>query len=555
MGAKVDNKNKKNEFNWKFWETRKKPKTDKKEKTQKKEEKPDEQQIKNDEVKKTTNELVYKSSFDDKNDLTINGKTPLKTKNPIQDVYDQNNPLNSSQNGVDLTAGDGKKVQEKENDNNNNTEGVEGEAPVKTDADTQRDERIAEEEEFTKTMSPLDEAYLSQLEELTEPGDKLVINNGVGVVYKGVKGSIEGELEITYNGEGQGYTVRSGIKVGAGVDVGQKLGLEGSDAEAMLNLGGYVEHTFETPEAAAKTAGIITAERITTAQATQGPIEFATNAIRAAYSIASGEQAFLLSRLSAIEFSPEVVAELGANMKPLVNLGVEGSYGTAARIEFDKENGPSLVLQQKLSVEGGVNLGPQELGTSEFSLNLLGLNGKASIELEHKIPLDVNALGSFFQNPVESIQNTLQLSESEVKLKLSYEGSGSSFAGGASVRTEFELSGKPSELINEKLMKALAEGNLVEASHVLGDNISVKVTQSLVTQLGIDVEPGLKARGVGVEAKIVNQRTNHQIVHQQEGTLNEILFGPIQSVTPEEQHVPGPGPSPKQPIKVPIAGY
>jgi|GEM_PF-3743390 len=390
----------------------------------------------------------------------------------------------------------------------------------------QQQQRIDEERKFTaNTMSPIDNAYLNEIKALRNEGDTCIVGAGGGVSAYGGHVEAGAEVEITYNGEGKGYTVRVGGEVGAGVDEGTKAGVWGYDAKATLNLGGSREYTFETPEAAAKAAGILSAEVAGTAASSSLPgLGFIANGARAAYSTLSGEQEFLASRLSAVELDVGIAAELCGDVS-LAKLGLDGSGSVSARIEFEDGKPSALVLKGETSLElqGGVGL---YIGDEDgFSID--GLNGSinGSLSTEHRFPLNADSLKGFSENPLEALKGVVDFENSEVSIKASYGYNTQAIVSGGmpSKQTELELTGKHSELFTQDILLSLARGDLGKTADILGDKVTVQMTTADVTTSGFDVNPGLKASGFGVDMQLKAQGITYENVVEKEATLREIL--------------------------------
>jgi|GEM_PF-3381521 len=383
--------------------------------------------------------------------------------------------------------------------------------------------RDAMEQALNTVRRPIENAFLEQINHLNEPGESFTVAGGANVSAYAITGAGSREISIAYSEDADGkpvYTVRAGGELGVGLDVGQKLGVEGSDAEIMASAGVYMEYTFSTPEEAARAAAIFSTQALVGNNVPLGA------ALHCAEYLA-GDKQFLNEHLSAIELGPKIAGELG--ISGIASLGIEGSISASARIEFEEGRPSALVFGQELSVAGNASLGlnfADGVLDDELSLSLLNGEARVTLSAEQRIPLDASQLSNLFTDPVGSLRGALNTSEATASLKASFDYSLQAASPvGTSGKLELEFSGKPSEILNREVAEGLAQGNFRQVAGYLGDNLQVSLTASQYVNTGFDINPEIKVRGFGggIEAKA--QRTEIISSYSQEGSIRELLFG------------------------------
>ena len=382
-------------------------------------------------------------------------------------------------------------------------------------------------------LSP-EKLWLDQIKKLNSEDDSCKLTAGGNASFETLTADGEGSIEVERNADGKGYTVRAGGKLGVGVDasLAKASGAADVGAEAMARGGAYVEYTFDTPEEAAKAAGILTMS--------------ASPALEAAIALGgkpNEDAKFLTDHISAIELGGEIAGKLEAEAGLVAGLEGNATVNGYARIEFEKntkgENKPAyLVLggkgEVKLDAHAGLGVkGEDSKGKEgEFSMEALGADGTATVTMEQRFKLDPSkfSVSNLLSDPLNTLKGFTNFPKSEVSLDLKLEGKlntsllnipGVPNDGG--ICLDLSLSGEFDKVCSKNVVSSLVKGDFSGAFQELGPEVNVNMTTSKVSNVELDQDLSLKVGGTGGGVDVKAQRTDYEQISSKTGTLDEVV--------------------------------
>jgi hypothetical protein len=231
-----------------------------------------------------------------------------------------------------------------------------------------------------------------------------------------------------------------------------------------------------------------------------------------------------------LEQKAEVSADVGTQLG-LPGAEVGGSVSNAQAVEIPRSGKPSLILEQKVGVNGDLDIaGPVGL-PSGGTLKPGKVGGSAEISLETKVPIDLSP-GKLISDPVGALKQAgrTAVDESTTKLSANVEfTSGAEIAGGPVTLTKgqgmqvsLSAEAKTKDLVGA-LGKALS-GNLRGALSSLGKNVDVEGEVRAFTddKVGFEKE-GLSIGIASVDVTAEAETRSSKILTDFEGTPSQLL--------------------------------
>jgi hypothetical protein len=237
-----------------------------------------------------------------------------------------------------------------------------------------------------------------------------------------------------------------------------------------------------------------------------------------------------------LEQAAEVSADVGAQLG-LPGAEVGGSVSAAQAIEIPRSGPPSLILEQKLGVNGELDVaGPVAL-PSGGTLAPGKVGGSAEISLETKVPIDLSP-GDLISDPVGALQQAgrTAVDQSTTKLSANVEfTSGAEIAGGPvtlnsdqGLQVSLSAEAKTKDIVGA-LGKAVS-GDLRGALSTLGQETTVAGEVRAFTQdtVGFE-EQGVSVGVASIDVTAEAETRSSRILTDFEGTPAELLsqFGSV----------------------------
>ena len=341
------------------------------------------------------------------------------------------------------------------------------------------------------------------------PGDTYSLHVGGDASVETGKVYAKADLQCTRNDKGE-YIVSADGELGAGLygmlggSVGAKAKVE---AEATAGVGAKVEMKFSSAEEAKRA--------MDTLVRSTGP----GGALLGAPD--STDVEFSMKHVSAVEVrgaaAAKLAGEAGVGVRGAADVGVfaEGSVElqVAARIEFDANRKPSLVIKEEISgslaagAEAGLPGGQTKTGEQKNSVLGQELSGsiKGSLTLETKVdmPGNVDPL-KLVQDPVGALADVgkqqLRSLETTATVKVQAEGTAGDVAKGG-VEGELVLKTSPGAALDAKVFDAALRGDFGKAIAASGESTQVEATVQEYKSEGVSAAPELKIMGFGVKGE------------------------------------------------------
>jgi hypothetical protein len=310
-----------------------------------------------------------------------------------------------------------------------------------------------------------------QIAKLQSPGDSFVAKAGVEGSLFGVDVGAGVEMKITKTEDG--YSMELQGEGSAGVASELELpGLGGVDLKATGTASATVKFDFENAEdvekAAETVAGVAMGVGVAAAGGPLAPVGAAM------VGSAGSELGFIGDHYESttlqLEQKAEVSAEVGDQLG-LPGASVGGSVSNAQAIEIPREGPPNLILEQKVGVNGDLDIGGPVSLPSGGTLAPGQVGGSAEISLETKVRIDL-CPGDLISDPVGALQQAgrTAVDQSTTKLSANVE-----FTSGA------EISGGPVSLNSDQGMQISlsAEAKTKDIVGALGQAISGDLSGAL----------------------------------------------------------------------------
>ncbi|RKH55500.1 hypothetical protein D7V93_22670 [Corallococcus llansteffanensis] len=325
------------------------------------------------------------------------------------------------------------------------------------------------------------------------------------------KAYAKAELECTRNDKGE-YIVSADGELGAGLygmiggSVGAKAKVEG---EATAGVGAKVEMKFASAEEAKRA--------MDTLVRSTGP----GGALLGTPT--SKDLEFSMKHVSAVEVrgaaAAKLAGEAGVGVRGAADVGAfaEGSVElqVAARIEFDADRKPSLIIKEEISgsvaagVEAGLPGGQTKSGAQKNSVlgqELSGsITGSLTIETKVDMPGNVDPL-KLVQDPVGALADVgkqqLRSLETTATVKVQAEGKAGDVAAGG-VEGTFVIksnAGASLDALDAKVFDAALHGDFGKAAAASSGAAQVEATVQEYKSEGVSAAPELKIMGNGVKA-------------------------------------------------------
>jgi hypothetical protein len=319
-----------------------------------------------------------------------------------------------------------------------------------------------------------------QIAKLKSPGDSFVAEAGIEGTLFGAQLGAGVEMKITKTETG--YSMELQGEGSAGVASKLKLpGLGGVDLEATGTASATVKFDFQSAAEVEKAAETVAGVAIgAAATAAGGPLA----PVGAAMVASSGSELGFIgehyqSTTLKLEQKAEVSADVGKELG-LPGAEVGGSVSAAQAIEIPREGPPSLILEQKLGVEGNLQVADDVPLPSGGTLSGGQLGGKAEIALETKVPINLSP-GDLISDPVGALKQAgrTAVDQSTTKLSANVEfnagaeisGGGTTLGGDQGLQVSLSAEAKTKDLVGA-LGKAL-RGDLAGALGSLGRDVTV----------------------------------------------------------------------------------
>ncbi|RKH07966.1 hypothetical protein D7V97_20915 [Corallococcus sp. CA053C] len=352
--------------------------------------------------------------------------------------------------------------------------------------------------------------YKERIDDLG-PGDTYTLHVGGDVSVETGKAYAKAELECTRNDNGE-YIVSADGELGAGLygmvggSVGARAKVEG---EATAGVGAKVEMKFASAEEAKRA--------MDTLVRSTGPGSALLGAPDAK------DLEFSMKHVSAVEVrgdaAAKLAAEAGAGVRGAADVGAFAEGGVelkvAARIEFDADRKPSLIIKEEISgsvsagAEAGLPGGQTKSGAqknSMFGQELSGsIQGSLTIETKVDMPGNVDPL-KLVQDPVGALADVgkqqLRSLETTATVKVQAEGkAGDVVAGGVEGTFAIKMNaGQALDALDAKVFDAALHGDFGTAAAASSDVSQVEATVTQYKSEGVSAAPEFKIMGTGVKA-------------------------------------------------------
>ncbi|MBN8465425.1 hypothetical protein JYJ95_02820 [Corallococcus exiguus] len=337
------------------------------------------------------------------------------------------------------------------------------------------------------------------------PGDTYSLHVGGDVSIETAKAYGTADLQCTRNDKGE-YIVSADGELGAGL-YGQVGGSAGARAkiegEATGGVGAKVEMKFASAEEAKRAMDTLV-RSTTPGSALLGPPS-------------AKDLEFSMKHVSAVEVrgaaAAKLAGEAGVGVRGAADVGAFAEAGVklqvSARIEFDANRKPSMVIKEELSgnvtagAEAGLPGGQARSGVQkdsglgqEFSGSL-----KGSLTLQTKVdmPGNVDPL-KLVQDPVGALADVgkqqLRSLETTATVKVQAEGTAGAVAKGG-VEGTFVLKMNAGEKLDAKVLDAALHGEFRKAAEASGDSTQVEASVREYQSRGVSAAPELKFMGFG----------------------------------------------------------
>ncbi|HVG60449.1 MAG TPA: hypothetical protein VNA24_17965 [Hyalangium sp.] len=376
-----------------------------------------------------------------------------------------------------------------------------------------------------------------QIAKLQSPGDSFVAKAGVEGSLFGVELGAGVEMKITKTEDGYSMELQGEGSAGVASEL-QLPGLGGVDLSATGTASATFKFDFEdaadVEKAAETVAGVAMGVGATAAGGPLAPVGAAMVAS------AGSELGFIGDHYESttlkLEQKAEVSAEVGAELG-LPGAEVGGSVSSAQAIEIPREGPPSLILEQKVGVNGALDIaGPVSL-PSGGTLAPGQVGGSAEISLETKVPIDLSP-GDLISDPVGALQQAgrTAVNESTTTLSANVEfTSGAEIAGGPvslnsdqGLQVSLSAEAKTKDIVGA-LGKAIS-GDLSGALSSLGQDTTVSGEVRAFTQDTIGFEDeGVSVGVASIDVTAEAETRSSEILTDFEGTPAELLrqFGSV----------------------------
>ncbi|RKG96099.1 YtxH domain-containing protein, partial [Corallococcus carmarthensis] len=341
------------------------------------------------------------------------------------------------------------------------------------------------------------------------PGDTYSLHVAGDVSIETGKAYGKADLECTRNDKGE-YIVSADGELGAGLygmvggSAGAKAKVEG---EATAGVGAKVEMKFASAEEAKRAMDTLV-RSTTPGGALLGPPS-------------TKDLEFSMKHVSAVEVrgaaAAKLAGEAGVGVRGAADVGAFAEAGVelqvSARIEFDANRKPSLVIKEELSgnvtagAEAGLPGGQTKSGVQTGSVlgqELSGsLKGSLTIETKVDMPGNVDPL-KLVQDPVGALADVgkqqLRSLETTATVKVQAEGTAGSVAKGG-VEGTFVLKTNAGEKLDAKVLDAALHGEFRKAAAASAGSTQVEATVQEYKSVGVSAAPELKFMGFGVKGE------------------------------------------------------
>jgi hypothetical protein len=376
-----------------------------------------------------------------------------------------------------------------------------------------------------------------QIAKLQSPGDSFVAKAGVEGSLFGVELGAGVEMKITKTEDGYSMELQGEGSAGVASEL-QLPGLGEVDLSATGTASATVKFDFENAEDVEKAAETVAGVAMGVgATAAGGPLAPVGAAMVAS---AGSELGFIGDHYESttlqLEQKAEVSAEVGEQLG-LPGASVGGSVSNAQAIEIPREGPPNLILEQKVGVNGDLDIaGPVSL-PSGGTLAPGQVGGSAEISLETKVPIDLSP-GDLISDPVGALQQAgrTAVDQSTTKLSANVEfTSGAEIAGGPvslnsdqGLQVSLSAEAKTKDIVGA-LGKAIS-GDLSGALRTLDQGTKVEGEVRAFTQDTIGFEDeGVSVGVASIDVTAEAETRSSRILTDFEGTPSELLsqFGSV----------------------------
>ncbi|HYH95838.1 hypothetical protein [Hyalangium sp.] len=368
-----------------------------------------------------------------------------------------------------------------------------------------------------------------QINKLESPGDSFTVKAGVEGTLFGADLGAGVEMKVTKTEDGYSMELQGEGTAG----VASKLELPGlTDAElsATGTASATVKFDFKNAADVEKAAETVAGVAIGAA-ATAGPLAPVGAAMLAS---AGSELGFIGEHYESttlkLEGKGEVSAEAG-NSLGLPGAKIAGSVSNATAIEIPKDGPPNLILEQKVGVEGNLDVAGGVGLPSGGTLSPGKVDGKAEISLETKVPINLSP-GELISDPVGALkqagrtavdQSTTKLSANvEFSAGAEIQGGPVTLGGDQGLQISLSAEAKTKDIVGS-LGKALS-GDLSGALSSLNENTKVEGEVRAFTDdtLGFE-DKGVSVGIASIDVTAEAETRSSEILTDFEGTPSELL--------------------------------
>jgi hypothetical protein len=348
----------------------------------------------------------------------------------------------------------------------------------------------------------------NRIREMDSTGDRFTMGLGGSIGAFGVQGGAAAQMDVERTDEGYRMTLSGEVSAGvfAALDI---PGLADAGVEANATGRVSVEMNFATREEAIQAAETVAG--IAAASAAGGPLGSALTGATAGDELRNIHSHISRTRVE-LELSGEARASLGSEGGLGFGGGGRIEASNSLAVEWAPGRTPEIVLNQELSGEASLNLGPNaRIPGTDATLNLASAGAAGSVSLETRLPVPDLDLAALRRDPIGTLRGIGQDVKDNATTRVSMNvdvnaGTGlvisdSNLAAGGGLNVSIEAEARTRDLTGA--LQQVFDGDLGGAVRSLGQRTQLDIEINSFDRSGFRVDEEFSAGifKVGVQAE------------------------------------------------------